>query len=79
MLNKYFCPKFSLLKKTEAMKFEISVTKGSKKCGKMEAYDFSQKTFNSGLVKIRVRRQMVKMHKIFSTVEEHRLLCYIIA
>ena len=57
------------------MKFEISVTRGSKKCGKMEAYDFSQKAFNSGLVKIRVRRQMVKMHKIFYTVGEHWLLC----
>ena len=72
MLNKYFCPKFYLLEKTEAMKFEISVTRDSKKCGKTEAYDFGQNAFNSGLVKIRVRRQMVKLHKIFYSVEEHR-------
>lgn len=49
----------------------LSQLRALRKYGKTEAYDFSQKTFNSGLVKIRVRRQMVNMHKIFYTVEEH--------
>lgn len=54
------------------MNFEISVTRDSKNVGKRKLMISVRAAFNSGLVKIRVRRQMVKLHKIFYTVEEHR-------